>query len=121
MDRPMNPRRSLTANEEVARGNVKWLCAEHAPKSTQIWSQKPLPWFVGLFVKKAFPAKKLDGTETFEHMWVKVTEPFAQKGVLLGTLANDPVLPGLPLFGELVEVKLLEIEDVLPPKSKGKA
>jgi hypothetical protein len=70
-----------------------------APKPELV--AKGAQYFVGKFVKKLF---------TEEHMWVFI-DGF-NGDVLTGTLDNEPVLMMILEWGDRVEVRLNEIEDV---------
>lgn len=105
-----------TATKE-SLSNLNAVCAKHAPQPNpdlvKIAKKSPQT-FLGWFVKKGFPAKKPDGSDTIEHMWVKVKE--VKDGDLMGELNNDPLLDCGVALGDLVTVKPDEIEEALPPR-----
>jgi hypothetical protein len=111
-------RRLLSAEEELKKGNVKMKCEDHAPKSNPRWLKKKPEWFVGRYVKIAFPAvNPASGHKTFEHMWVQVLET-REDGRLAGRLANAPVFRVRVNIGDWVDFGLDRIEDVLPKKGQ---
>lgn len=89
--------------------NFGFVCKEHAPKPGKYQGQEP-SLFVGKLVKLGFPAKRSNGHETIEHMWVKVEK--LQDDQLVGTLENDPFLECEYQYGDGVLFQVEEIEDV---------
>lgn len=88
--------------------NVDFFCKEHAPKS--IGYQGELEKLVGMYVKKGFPVLRVPNVQR-EHMWVKVKQ--VVDGVLVGTLASDPLFIPTLQFGRQVVVRRDEIEGIL--------
>ena len=86
------------------RSNIGLYCEKHAPKPIG-FSGDPQT-LVGCYVKKGFPVESANVEK--EHMWVKVIS--VKDGVLIGTLANDPLYLIEMRCGDKVEVKLDEIE-----------
>jgi hypothetical protein len=80
---------------EEAERNVRIISAGHYQLTPEI-REKPMPWFVGRFVKLNFPIPGGLG----EYMWVLVT---SHKGdELVGTLDNEPVFADLDRGDEIV-------------------
>ena len=102
--------------------NVRFFCGSHAPEVVAKWAKKPLKWFFDpkfqKFVKKAFQVIGPQGP-TVEHMFVKLSR--IEKGKLVGTIANDPLLQTELRCGDTVFVKRSEIEDVFWEKTDGRS
>jgi uncharacterized protein YegJ (DUF2314 family) len=91
--------------------NIQYTCPEHSPKPNAALIEGKVPEdFIGTYVKKSFKSDAEEGPRA-EHMWVKIKR--IHNGTLVGTLENDPIhVIGLE-YGDLVAVKLEEIEAVL--------
>lgn len=61
-----------------------------------------------IFVKKGFKVNK----KSNEYMWVQVSAIEASKGVLYGTLNNDPVRATNVKYGDVVEVAFTDIINI---------
>lgn len=90
--------------------NVAMVCSDCAPKPGQFTGQNP-DTFVDKFVKLGFVAKRDDGSDTKEHMWVKVQKVEAGD-YLLGILHNHPVMWVAFSYGDEVGFHVSEIEQV---------
>ena len=66
--------------------NVKFICADCAPRPDPALHKHRPSWFVGRHVKRAFRGSRGD----VEHMWVHVIEHWGP--YLVGTLDNEPIL-----------------------------
>ena len=85
-------------------------CVEKRREAMQVILKDVKPaQLVGKFVKASFPAG-----EQNEHMWVKVTglaeDPDHD---IRGELNNDPILVTDMKNGDIIELKMSEIEQVL--------
>lgn len=89
--------------------NIVTKCREHAPKPDKQFAEKSPEFFIDHFVKKAFTDPGIEGAE---HMWVKVKR--VVDGELEGRLDNDPVQVTNVKCGDIVRVRLDEIEEFLP-------
>lgn len=92
--------------------NVRITCSDHSSRPDPKFEKMPLREFVGRHVKVGFKAfNPLAKTHTVEHMWVTVKRHV--DGILIGTLANDPLLDidGGLRFGDVVTIKRNQIED----------
>lgn len=94
--------------------NVRLVCRDCAPRSTEAWKDvKPL-FLVNCFVKKGFPAiNPGTGASSRETMWVRVSG--VRRGKLVGTLQNVPVFDMELKYGDTVAVAMKEIIEVLGP------
>lgn len=90
--------------------NIEFTCEEHSRKPDPKFAKKPIQFFLGKFVKKAFPGVGPKGNTTLEHMWVRIM--MANKSTLIGVLDNHPVLEMEIKRGSTVKVKRSEIEQV---------
>lgn len=86
------------------------VCHDCAPKPGKFTGQEPKS-FVGKLVKVAFKAFTPTGEQTWEHMWVEVTE-VAALDWLKGILRNEPCFRCTFSNGDSVGFKVSEIEDV---------
>jgi hypothetical protein len=77
-----------------------------APDS--LYATKPMTWFVGRSVKKAFPTNDRQCTD--EHMWVAITHYDGDK--LFGWLDSDPVIVEDMNYGDPVTLTRESIEAV---------
>jgi len=62
---------------------------------------------IGKHIKKEFRG----GERQREHMWVKITD-MTEEEDLVGVLANNPCVVKNLQYGDLVTVKMNEIEDI---------
>jgi uncharacterized protein YegJ (DUF2314 family) len=88
--------------------NVFITCSEHASRPQEKYALEPASNFLNKWVKACFEEI---GTEKKEHLWIKVLTVKDDK-TLIGIIDNDPFLNLQVKFGDTVEVKLYEIEDV---------
>lgn len=99
--------------EKESSGNIRSLCATHAPKPIS-YDGDPAA-LIGRFVKLGFPTGPLPaGTPperwpTYEHMWVKVVR--VDGDTLTGVLDNEPAYAALKL-GQEIAFAANEIEDI---------
>lgn len=77
--------------------NVR-LVLEDAIQPHRLYANKPMEWFVGRLVKKAFPA-----VSGGEFMWVKVTHVEGED--LVGTLDNEPLMVEDIAYGDVVKLR----------------
>lgn len=99
--------------EHSHKGNVVMVCSDCAPKPGRYAGQDPKS-FVGKLVKLAFDAKRSDGTDTKEHMWVFVQE-VAVSDWLKGRLDNTPYFTSKFKLGDQLAFKVADIEDIIVP------
>ena len=92
--------------------NIVALCPEHSPKAGKYAGRDPHE-FVDCFVKKAFKATN----GRIEHMWVKVRTVNAQ-GRLVGRLDNEPINDCGVNYGDVVNLGVEEIEELIRPERR---
>ena len=94
--------------------NVRVLCSECAPKPDARYRRLPLETFFGKLCKLTFATEVAD-----EHMWVRCTGLAEHgKNKLGGTLDNHPVLADGLQFGDWIEFRRSEIEDLFPAEEE---
>jgi uncharacterized protein YegJ (DUF2314 family) len=88
---------------ELAQGNIEMVCkdcsAKKYPRKGKFTSEEICR---AKYVKKSFSG---------EHMWVLITR-VESDGTIYGTVANTPLLADKPQFGDLVDVKPSEVEEL---------
>lgn len=94
------------------RSNMAYVCALHAPRPDPRYAHADPATLVGWFVKRAFPVRF--HPERHEHMWCEVLR-VCEDGTLEGRLDNDPALDVGYVCGNLIGIRLDEIEAVLSP------
>lgn len=90
--------------------NIGYTCAEHSRKPDPKFKKMPIQFFLGKYVKKAFPGITPGGKTSLEHMWVRVM--MANKSTLIGVLDNHPIYDMDIKRGSTVKVRRNEIEQV---------
>lgn len=92
--------------------NIAFVCSKHSPKAGG-FKDKPTKFFIGKFVKLAFPVDEVPGKRlpNFEHMWVKVLR--IEGDELVGELDNDPMYVTKYKFKDRVTFKAPAVEEVM--------
>jgi hypothetical protein len=85
---------------------VQDVCACCAPKPDPSLHGHPPSWYVGRYVKQAFEGQGV------EHMWIRVTGLADVAGSLRGTMASKPTLVPDLRFGDVVTVRIQDIEAI---------
>ena len=99
--------------DEEDKGNIRTLCAEHAPKPIDYEGDPAV--LIGRYVKLGFPTgSPPDGVASErwpvrENMWVKVTR--TDRDTMTGTLDNKPSFVDMEL-GQEVQFIAAEIVDI---------
>lgn len=86
--------------------NIYVTCSDCASKPQQKFTLWDINTFVNKWVKKSFPEVN---SERKEHLWIKINQVNDDK-TLTGTVDNDTVLNLSVKSGDIVQVKVEEIE-----------
>lgn len=106
---------SLSQEESMKSEAAQKVSPGNAPRPDPKYRTRPPEWFLGKYVKKAFPGVYPPTCQIHaEHMFVKIglLLSAAQGRVLTGKLANRPALQMELKEGDEVSVHIDEIEEV---------
>ena len=93
--------------------NIGFPCKDHEPRAGKFSGTDPRI-FIGRLIKLGFPFSNNNGSQSKEHMWVKVLN-LGDNTQLEGVLDNDPIRVTDYDYGSGVGFDVEEIEDVVPP------